>query len=99
MCDFNLPQIEWNEDGAPMLQEVLTTCNYVGNAISNSSLVQMVKEKTLFCNEQPTSQLDLVLVSDPNRFSGVKIGPPLDGNCSKYHCSLIFNMHSRAGRS
>ncbi|RNA17853.1 RNA-directed DNA polymerase from mobile element jockey-like [Brachionus plicatilis] len=99
MGDFNLPQIEWNEDGAPLLQDVSKTCNPISIAISNSSLVQMVKEETFFCNEQPTSQLDLVLVSNPNCVSEVKIGPPLDGNASNYHCSLIFELHSRASRS
>ena len=69
MGDFNLPQIDWNEDGAILPQNVLTTCNHVGNAISNSSLVQIVKEKTFFCNKQPTSQLDIVLVREPNRIS------------------------------
>ncbi|RMZ98807.1 RNA-directed DNA polymerase from mobile element jockey-like, partial [Brachionus plicatilis] len=49
-------------------------------------------------NEQPTSKLDLLLVSDPNRVTDVKTGPPLDGNASKYHCSLIFQLHSKASR-
>ncbi|RNA24987.1 hypothetical protein BpHYR1_046060, partial [Brachionus plicatilis] len=99
MGDFNLPHVEWNEDGAPMLIDVSTKNCLVGNAISNSSLVQMVKEETFFCNEHPISLLDLVLVSDPNRVTNVKRGPPLDGNSSRYHCSLSFQLHSRAARS
>ncbi|RNA40380.1 hypothetical protein BpHYR1_021773 [Brachionus plicatilis] len=63
MGDFNLPHVEWNEDGVPMLIDVSTKkCHS-----SNSSLVQMIKEETFFCNEHPISLLDLVLVSDPNR--------------------------------
>ncbi|RNA17494.1 RNA-directed DNA polymerase from mobile element jockey-like, partial [Brachionus plicatilis] len=97
MGDFNLPHAEWNEFGARVL-DVQSACYHVGRAISDSSLVQMVKEETFFCNDQPTSLLDLVLVSDPNRVSDVKRGPPLDGNASRYHCSLSFQLHSKAAR-
>ncbi|RNA41365.1 RNA-directed DNA polymerase from mobile element jockey-like, partial [Brachionus plicatilis] len=97
MGDFNLPHAEWNEFGAPVL-DVQSACYHVGRAISDSSLVQMVKEKTFFCNDQPSSLLDIVLVSDPNRVSGVKRGPPLDSNASRYHCSLSFQLHSKAAR-
>ena len=82
-----------------MIIDVSKKYCFVGNAISNSSLVQMVKKETFFCNEHPISLLDLVLVSDPNRVTDVKRGPSLDGNSYIYHCSLSFQLHSRAARS
>ncbi|RMZ94358.1 RNA-directed DNA polymerase from mobile element jockey-like, partial [Brachionus plicatilis] len=44
------------------------------------------------------SLLDLILVSDPNRVSPIEIGPPLVTSSLRTHCSLRFEIISKASR-
>ncbi|RNA14926.1 hypothetical protein BpHYR1_048484, partial [Brachionus plicatilis] len=82
--DFNISHAEWNDFAAPVL-DVQSACYHVVRSISESSIVQMVKEETFFSK-------------DPNRVSDAKRGPPLDGYASRYYCSLSFQLHSKEAR-
>ncbi|RMZ98290.1 RNA-directed DNA polymerase from mobile element jockey-like, partial [Brachionus plicatilis] len=77
MGDFNMSEIEWDENGSPVLVNVSSQSAIVSDAISSSSLVQIVNGNTFMNDGQPISLLDLILVSNPNQVSEVEIGPPL----------------------
>lgn len=96
--DFNLPDVEWSEYGAPILASLESPSALVSDAIGFSSLVQLVSEDTFFAG-QSGSLLDLVLVSDSNRVSELEIGSPLVSNPLRSHCSIRFQYHARAAAS
>ncbi|RNA34610.1 RNA-directed DNA polymerase from mobile element jockey-like [Brachionus plicatilis] len=99
MGDFNLPDIEWNEFGAPVLASDSSTSAYISSAIGYSSLEQLVTSKTFANSGNLSSLLDLVLVSDPNRMSEVELGPPLDTSVTRSHVSLRFRLFARVERT
>lgn len=99
MGDFNLPDIEWNEFGAPVLASDSSTSAYISSAIGYSSFEQLVTSKTFANSGNLSSLLDLVLVSDQNRMSEVELGPPLDTSVTRSHFSLRFRLFARVERT
>ncbi|RMZ97696.1 RNA-directed DNA polymerase from mobile element jockey-like [Brachionus plicatilis] len=99
MGDFILPDIEWNEFGAPVLASDSSISAYISSAIGYSSLEQLVTSKTFANSGNLSSLLDLVLVSDPNRMSEVELGPPLDTSVIRSYVSLRFRLFARVERT
>lgn len=46
MGDFNMPDIDWNESGSPVLVNVSSPSATVSDAISSSDFIQLVTGKT-----------------------------------------------------
>ncbi|RNA14913.1 hypothetical protein BpHYR1_046747 [Brachionus plicatilis] len=93
MGDFNMPDVEWNEFGSPVLGDIASASAHVTNALSHSALVQLVDNKTFSYDGKPSSLLDFVLVTDPNRVSEVMIGPPVDERSVRSHYSIQFKFY------
>ena len=60
MGDFNLPDVEWSENGSPVLANVSSPSLTISDAISSTSFVQLVNCNTFFNSGQSSSLLDLV---------------------------------------
>ena len=77
MGDFNMPDVEWSDDGTPVLFNESSPNLLISDAINNASFVKLVTGFTFINNGNLVSLLDLILVSDPNRVTPIEIGPPL----------------------
>ena len=64
--DFNMPDVDWSDNGTPVLASECSPSVVVSDAISLSSLIQIVSGSTFISPGQTSNLLDLVLVSDSN---------------------------------
>ena len=89
--DFNVPSINWENDTA--------TTNYGQNlldCINDNYLEQLVTEPTRFRTGNIPSLLDLIITSDPNIISDLKITDPFG---KSDHVSLVFYLHNAICRN